>query len=184
MGAMTTQLSWIDSTQDPRYRAVLDVRRQAYVHEGKVPATVGDETLADEFDRDAKIGVLSVETTAIGTIRMCLTPDKIPCDYARHRSFAEVSTRYGPFVTGSRMAVLPAYQGKGLFRVLHDVMPKEAERVSRQYVVGSAAGWVLEQYVKAGWIKTGCVYEDPDFGGMPHEFIVLDVREWRRRHPL
>jgi hypothetical protein len=63
-------------------------------------------------------------------------------------------------------------------------MPEEAEKVGRRFVVGGAAAWVLDQYVKADWKPTRRVYADPDFGGMAHEFIVLNVPQWRRRHPF
>src|SRR5262249_1167609 len=102
----------------------------------------------------------------------------------RYPGFGEITMRCSSFITGSRMAVQPAYQGQGLFWVLHDVMPEEAEKVGRQFVFGGAAGWVLDQYVKVGWERTGQVYADPTFGGMAHEFILLNVPEGRRRNPL
>src|SRR5258706_5061466 len=42
-GEMANRLCWTDSTTDPRYRQVLAIRRMAYVHQGKLPTTVGDD---------------------------------------------------------------------------------------------------------------------------------------------
>jgi hypothetical protein len=87
----------------------------AYVHQGKLPRTVEDDGLADDFDRHAKIALLYVDEAAAGTILVCLAPESLPCDYARHPGFVEATMGHGSFITGSRMAVQPAYQGRGYF---------------------------------------------------------------------
>jgi GNAT superfamily N-acetyltransferase len=175
------RLEWPDSTTDSRYRDVLAIRREANVHDGKLLPTVHDEDLADEFDRHARIALLSVDESPAGTVRICLAPEGLPCDLARLPGYVEVAGRFGNFITGSRMAVLPAFQGRGLFWRLHELMPEEAEKAGRGFVLGTATGWVLEQYVKAGWERTGHAFAHPDFRGYPHEFIFLDVLRWRRR---
>jgi GNAT superfamily N-acetyltransferase len=177
------RLHWIDATKDPRYSDVLAIRRIANVHHGKIPETARDEDLADVFDRNAMIALLCVDEVAAGTVRICAPSDRQACDLARFPGFAETAGRCGSFVAGSRVAVLPAFQGRGLFWLLHDATPEKAEEKGARFVLAVATGWVLDQYVKAGWERTGLVFADPDFGGMAHEFIVLDVSRWRRRNP-
>jgi len=62
-----------------------------------------------------------------------------------------------------------------MFALLHEEMVSASSSSGRPYVIGGAAGWLLDQYVQYGWRRTGVTYASRMMG-LTHEFIFLDTR--------
>lgn len=174
-------IRWLATTSDIEYENVLRIRLAAYIAAAKLKADCVPQAAADHYDKSAAIALLRHRNLPIGTIRIFVAPDLVSCDYSLHPGFSDAFTDLESYVSGSRMAILPEYQGSGLFDVLHDLMPMKAEQNGRQFVLGSASGWVLDRYLRRGWHQMGVAYANSDFGGLNHEFIRLDVASWRAR---
>jgi hypothetical protein len=83
--------------------------------------------------------------------------------------------RRDEYVEASRLCILPAMRGRGLWYLLAAHMISIGCRSNRHYIVGSAIDELLPTWEKVGFERTGLRYFNEDIGGRIHEMIILEL---------
>lgn len=126
------------------------IRFAVFVDEQQVPA----ELEADEYDADALhlLAVSSRDGTALGTARLV--------------------DKNGGVAKIGRVAVLPAYRGRGVGAALMDFVLEEARRNGFSTALLDAQVPVIPFYERLGFVPAGPVFDD---AGIDHRHMTLKL---------
>lgn len=153
------------------YADVVALRRLASEHDGK-----GDFAITDRADEVCRIVVVRWHAIAVGSIRVCLTPDLVRFDYAHHPGWRSALPPLVECVSASQLCLHPDFRHRGLFHVLHGELLAAAREIKRRYLVGAADEQLAPLYEREGWQRTGHRYHAPGYASpVELEWIVRDL---------
>jgi GNAT superfamily N-acetyltransferase len=130
------------------YADVCALRRLAHEHDGNAA-----HSISDSDDEVCRIIVLRRYDVAVGSIRVCLTPDLVRFDNAH---LAETALPpLADCVSASRLCLHPDFRHHGLFHMLHAELLIAARETNRRYVVAAVDDELAVLFEREGWRRAG-----------------------------
>jgi len=165
----------VTDAKSASYADVCALRRLALEHDGNSALSISDS--ADEVCR---IVVLRRYDIAVGSIRVCLTPDQVLFDDADHPGWRTALPPLADCVSASRLCLHPDFRHHGLFHVLHAELLAAARETKRRYVVAAVDDELAVLFEREGWQRTGHRHPAPGYTDLvEHEWMFRVVSDCR-----
>lgn len=185
---------WLDYSYvktEEEFEEVLDLRFQAYSQVGKVASDKKPSDMTDEFDSRAKIIAVKHSGKIVGSARVMLHNLGDSTEFGNYTTFPNDFPKVWEYVETSRICTTPNMRGSDVMFEIVSHIVLLAVKGNRRYVVGGAAGSLLDFYKKAGWTITDIGYRSKALVQDESRIIFLDIhkvvlgrgikiRDWKR----
>jgi len=168
--------SYVKSKEE--YNEVLALRVKSYKAAKKINDDTSPEQMADEFDSRSRILIVKHGGKIVGSVRIIFHEDMDRLSYSRYFDVPpEVLPDRKLYAEASRFCTDPDYSGADIFYHLAEHMVLTTVKSGRKFILGGAAGTLVGQWTRCGFARLGVQYKNNDFGGMPHELILMDTHQ-------
>lgn len=176
--ALTPRVWVTTDTEGPLFREVMRLRLAANIAAHKLPADTDASRVRDEFDSSALIYVVFRHGVPVGSCRVVPNPETTGYEFDAISGSRAVFPDLNRCVGASRACVSPDAQRAGLFALLHDLVVLGCVDLGRRFLIAAAEGWMVNVYVRRGWIDTGFRYASRVYGGIEHRLMYLDTQSY------
>jgi hypothetical protein len=136
---------------EEEYQEVLELRRLAYVHAGKLSPDAPVEAMGDQLDRQSRIVTARYRGRLVGTVRVMFPRSE--SDRLRHEDYCELPASLPPrteIVEVSKACTHPEFRGSDLFYSIVKHAALVAIQSRRRYILMSCTDQLLPIYKKLG----------------------------------
>ncbi len=163
---------------EKEYDEVLELRYRSYQAAGKLAENASPKSMSDEFDARSRILIVKHNDKVVGSVRVIFHEDSDRLSYGRYFDVPpEGLPPKSEYAEASRLCTDPTYRGAEIAYHLVEHMVLTTVQSGRKYIVSGAAGSLLDLWSKCGFKRLGINYRSLDFGGMPHELILMNTHE-------
>ncbi|MBC7385166.1 MAG: GNAT family N-acetyltransferase [Cryobacterium sp.] len=173
------------------FEEVLSLRLEAYSGAGKISKDKTRFDMTDQFDSMAKIIAVKQNSKVVGSARLMLHNLGDQTEFGRYTEFPAGFPKPWEYVECSRICTSPSVRGSDVMFEIVSHIVLLAVKADRRYVVGGAAGSLLDFYKKSGWTITDISYVSQALKQDESKIIVLDIhkvvlgyglkiRDWKR----
>jgi len=168
--ASAIEYSFVKSDED--YRAVLQLRLEAYSSAGKTNESTTKEDMADIFDSRSRIliGKLNGEIVASTRLTYAELNEKLELDsdLAWHSDFP----RREEVVEVSKTCTSPRYRGADVLISLFHQVAIASVQSKRHWIIIGATPDILSMYTRIGLRDTGIEYTHKKYNDLPHKVLL------------
>ncbi|MCC7442144.1 MAG: GNAT family N-acetyltransferase [Bdellovibrionales bacterium] len=171
---------WLDFTYvktQEEYQSVLHLRHATYLAENKISPDKKVMDMADEFDSRAQILIAKHKGKIVGSLRAMFHDSPEQSDIGRYVRFPAEFPKFAEIVEATRVCTHAEFRGADIMYQLMAHLLLTAIKHGRRFVVGGAAGSLVEFYAKIGFKPVGVRYRSLALDGIEHELIMMDTHE-------
>lgn len=175
LGEMSKYFDFGYVKSESEYQEVLRVRYEAYNKAGKLPegTTVGD--MADEHDAKSRILTVKFKGELVGTARLTYHDSWEVSYYGKYINNKEFSLKAKDCVEVTKLCIIDNKRGSDIFQSILSHLVLTSIKSSRNYIIGGAAGHLLNFYKEHGFKASNLTYESSQLNSLKHQIIYMDI---------
>lgn len=171
---------WLDFTYvktQEDFHSVLGLRHAAYLASKKISENTSPTDMQDEFDARAQILIAKYKGQIVGSLRAMFHDSPEQSDLGRYVAFPSTFPRFSEIVEATRVCTRSDFRGSDVMYQMMAHLLLTAIKGGRRYILGGAAGSLVEFYRKIGFRPVGIRYKSKALGGTEHELLLMDTHE-------
>ncbi len=174
---------WLDFSyvkSEREYKEVLQLRFDAYKQANKLSIDKTVSEMADEFDARARILIVKHKGRIIGSLRAMFHDNEDPTEHEQYVDYpAQGFPKNTEIIEATRVCTDPAFRGSDILYVLLAHLLLTAVKSGRRYILGCAAGSLIDFYKKCGYVavRDVPVFKSKSLNDVEHTLIIMDTHE-------
>lgn len=158
------------------YSEVLNLRKQAYGREGKIPGHTRAEDMADIFDLNSIIIIAKHQETVIGSVRVTYCKDSTDRYELEDSIVVPNEFKRSETIEISRLCVSDDFQGTDVVHGLIERCTEVGFKLGIKRVITSCVASMLDYYAKIGFFQKGKAFYLKTLNNLPHYFLVHNTQ--------
>jgi hypothetical protein len=173
---------WLDFSYvktEEEYREVLELRYNSYRLANKLEENKTSADMADEYDARARILIVKHRGKIVGSLRAMFHENDDATEHEQYIKYPQGFPRVSDFVEATRVCTDTSIRGSDVLYVLLSHLLLTAVKSGRRYIVGCAAGSLIDFYKKCGYfpVKNIPPFKSKALANIEHQLIMMDTHE-------
>lgn len=160
---------------EEEFQETLELRRQSYVHEGKISQQTGASDLTDIYDTRSRIVIGRYQGKIICTARLTFNEIDEKMEQEENMDWSTDLPRRDRIVEIMRACTHPEYRGSDLLMGMFQFIALTVVQSRRPWIVINTTEKMESLYNKIGFSSTGHSYNVEMFGNLEHKVMIANV---------